>query len=122
MTYTSVVTDWNPAVSVTTTHPSQPSDDLSTRYASLAAVLNRALEQAARGKGMERHATTEPFERQPIVQTGQWLNSTHPYIGQVVKKAFESARLPPEHAIQEWLGIIVNAAAAVIVLESRSGR
>lgn len=85
-------------------------------YESLAAVLGMALEQAAYGKGAERHATDgEPFDRQQICQIPRWQGNTSFPVGQVCKKALESERLPKDAAIRELLGAINFAAAAAIV-------
>lgn len=84
-------------------------------YESLARVLQEALDQAAAGKGKERHANEgEAFEDQQIVQLGEWLGSNHFQLGQAAKKLLESARLPPDRARREILGAINYAAAAVI--------
>lgn len=91
-------------------------------YESLAAVLNDAIEQAKAGKGMARHACRgERYEDQQIVQFGEWMGSTHFAIGQACKKSIESTRLPYERARAELLGAINYLAAAVIVLDRRSG-
>jgi hypothetical protein len=92
-------------------------------YEALAAVLGEALEQAQRGKGRQRHATDGvPFEAQPAVQIGEWLDSTAFAVGQAVKKAVESNRLEPSHARGELLGAINYLAAAVIQLDRRNRR
>jgi hypothetical protein len=107
-------------VESTITMPPPPAShpDIDVRYASLNAVLNRAFEQAARGKGMERHAAPgERFEDQQIVRLGSWMGSTHFQIGQAVKKALESTRMPTARAVPELLGAIVYLAAAVVQRE-----
>jgi hypothetical protein len=87
-------------------------------YAELRRVLDLALDQAANGKGKERHALEgERFEDQQIVQLGAWMGSNHFELGQAVKKLLESARLKPGPAKREILGAINYAAAAVILLE-----
>jgi hypothetical protein len=83
-------------------------------------VLHRAREQAALGKGLERHATAgEAFEDQQIVQLGAWMGSTHFEVGQACKKSLESTRLPPDRAVRELLGAINYLAAAVILIERK---
>ena len=50
-------------------------------YESLAQVLQEAYDQAARGKGAERHANDLPFDQQPMQQPRSGcarLRSTHP--------------------------------------------
>lgn len=86
-------------------------------YEPLAAVLQRAYEQAAGGKGKERHAQGQPFLEQPM----QELISLYGLgfaLGQAGKKAQESQRLPRDKAVHELLGAIVYLAGAVIALEA----
>lgn len=91
-------------------------------YASLRRVLAEAVTQASNGKGMERHAAPgEPFHQQQIVKLGVWLDSDHYQVGQAVKKALESQRLPRDAARRELLGAINYLAAAVLVLEEIGG-
>lgn len=86
-------------------------------YATLRAVLDRALAQASGGKGRERHAVEgEPFERQQICEVTRRLG--HGFSrGQAVKKIYEAQRLPRERAVAELLGAINYIAASIIVLE-----
>lgn len=86
-------------------------------YDKLERVLMLALEQASIGKGKERHANDEPFERQKIITLNKQIGSNHGAIFQACKKAQESARLPKERAIIELLGAINYLAAAVIILD-----
>jgi hypothetical protein len=87
-------------------------------YASLSAVLIRALDQAAHGKGMERHASPdEQFEDQPIIEIGRRLGSADFQLGQAVKKIYESKRRPTPRAVEELLGAIVYISAAIIQFE-----
>ena len=93
-------------------------------YASLYSVLSDALHQAAAGKGKERHANDDPFERQSICE----ITRKHGLAfatGQAAKKLEESHRLlqlrGAEAAINEILGAINYAAAAVIVLREGEG-
>lgn len=85
-------------------------------YEKLADVLSRAFEQAALGKGKERHANHKPFHLQPIA-----IGAQHFGIGsllfQTFKKSEEAQRLPKEMAIKELLGGIVYLSAAIIELE-----
>lgn len=85
-------------------------------YEKLADVLHRAYEQAALGKGKERHANDKPFHLQPIA-----IGAQHFGIGallfQTFKKAEEAQRLPKEMAIKELLGGIVYLSAAINELE-----
>lgn len=86
-------------------------------YACLAAVLGRALEQASRGKGKERHAQGLPFDQQPMQQLIR-LYGPGFALGQAAKKAQESQRLPRDRAVAELLGAINYLAGAIIHLES----
>lgn len=83
-------------------------------YGSLARVLQRAFDQAASGKGKERHAKEgERFEDQVIME-GARRFGTGALLFQAYKKAEESQRLPTDRAINELLGAIVYLAAAVV--------
>jgi hypothetical protein len=93
-------------------------------YDSLARVLDEALAQAQHGKGAERHAVPgEPFVDQQIVRICEWLGhgGVAFAVGQAVKKAIESSRLPDERARAELLGAINYLAAAVLVIDRRQG-
>lgn len=88
-------------------------------YECLADVLERALDQASRGKGKERHAQDLPFDQQPM----QRLISLYGpgfALGQAAKKAQESMRLPRDRAVAELLGAINYLAGAVIHIESEA--
>lgn len=87
-------------------------------YASLRSVLARAVEQAAGGKGIERHSSAgEFFEAQQICQVPRWQGSIDAQVFQACKKALEAKRLPKDRAVAELLGAINYLAAAVIVRE-----
>lgn len=89
-------------------------------YASLAAVLQEAYDQAARGKGKERHAEkAEAFEKQVICEVRRRVGPGYTK-GQAVKKIYESDRLEGERGVAELLGAIVYLAAEIIV--RREGR
>lgn len=85
-------------------------------YDSLRHVLALALEQASVGKGKERHANGKAFDRQPIMEIGRMVGSGYP-LGQAMKKAQESTRLPPDRAKAELLGAINYLAAAYLLLD-----
>lgn len=85
-------------------------------YDSLRYVLTLAIEQASVGKGKERHANGKPFDRQPIMEIGRMVGSGYP-LGQAMKKAQESTRLPPDRAKAELLGAINYLAAAYMLLD-----
>lgn len=92
-------------------------------HEALAAVLTEAYNQAASGKGRERHARDKPFLRQPILEIGRMLSSADGEIFQVIKKAQEASgmveRGQPDRAVAELLGAINYAAAAVILIRER---
>ena len=88
-------------------------------YESLAAVLQKAHDQAAIGKGKERHANGLPFEDQPMSVINRQLGSIHGFIYQAQKKSLEATRLPKERAVAELLGAINYLAGAVIALEAQ---
>lgn len=85
-------------------------------YEKLAGVLGRAFQQAAYGKGHERHANGEPFHEQ-VMQTGAQRFGTGALLFQAFKKSEESQRLPRDRAVAELLGAIVYLAGAVISME-----
>lgn len=87
-------------------------------YESLADVLRRAFDQAASGKGKERHAAAgEPFDKQ-VMQQGAQRFGVGALLFQAFKKCEESQRLRHDAAIRELLGAIVYTAGAVIALEA----
>lgn len=87
-------------------------------YESLADVLSRAFDQAARGKGAERHAQGQPFERQPMQDLIR-LYGVGFALGQAAKKSQESMRLPTkERKVAELLGAIVYISGAIIAIEA----
>lgn len=83
-------------------------------YEALANVLQRAYEQAAVGKGAERHAGPgEAFEHQ-LMQDGARRFGVGALLFQAFKKSEESQRLPLDRGVNELLGAIVYLAGAVI--------
>jgi hypothetical protein len=90
-------------------------------YEYLAHVLGRAFDQAAIGKGHQRHANGEPFHEQ-VMQDGARRFGTGALLFQAYKKAEESQRLPHERAVAELLGSIVYLAGAVISLERENAK
>lgn len=85
-------------------------------YGELYDVLVQAHDQAAYGKGNERHATGQPFVEQPIMKLTGLYGPGFP-LGQAGKKMQESLRLPKEMAKRELLGAINYIAAQIIALE-----
>lgn len=90
-------------------------------YESLERELSEAFKQASEGKGKERHADGESFDRQKICVIARWVSGS-PAAGvlfQAVKKAVESSRLSPEAALRELDGAIVYLAAAKVLLREK---
>ena len=86
-------------------------------YEKLADVLQRAFEQAANGKGKERHAQGEPFHEQ-VMQIGARKFGVGSLLFQAFKKSEESQRLEGQRGVNELLGAIVYLAGAVIAREA----
>ena len=95
-------------------------EDSDLNYDSLARVLKMAYNQASEGKGKERHANGEKFEDQPIMTIAKGHGLGY-QTGQAAKKLQEAhtlLKLRGKHAaIQEILGAINYAAAAVLLIE-----
>lgn len=87
-------------------------------YKSLAAILERSLDQAQNGKGNERHQVGEAtFTKQPICELGR-LYGTGYNFGQAAKKAHETNQLGTKEAkLNEIYGAINYLAAAAILIE-----
>lgn len=88
-------------------------------YESLANVYGRAFNQAAIGKGADRHANGEPFDKQ-VMQDGAHRFGVGGLLFQAFKKSEESQRLPKDRAIAELLGAMNYLAGAVIAIERGS--
>lgn len=87
-------------------------------YLPLLRTFLGALEQAAYGKGRERHANDLPFTEQPILTMARMLDSDAGLAQQVIKKTLEARGLPTKHArIKELRGTLVYAAAMVLFEE-----
>ena len=87
-------------------------------YDSLRETLDKAFLRASEGKGKERHSNGQDFDKQLICAAGNFFGTAGAAY-QIWKKAEESQRLPKEAAINEFLDIIVYAAAAVRILEMK---
>lgn len=81
---------------------------------SLKKVLDAAFEQAASGKGKERHGSGKPFTKQPMIAISQMLESAQFCKGQAIKKIVESNGLQGEARTRELLGAINYIAGAII--------
>lgn len=92
-------------------------------YEELLQILIDAYNQAAIGKGKERHASPNiPFTSQQICEGARKFGVGYP-LGQANKKIEESIRLVEikgvEAAVHELLGAINYLAAAIIVLREK---
>jgi hypothetical protein len=90
-------------------------------YDDLFHVLALAYDQAARGKGKERHANNKPFAQQPLFDLANKF-STGFLLGQAAKKLEESMGLTYGSDVKELLGAIVYTAAAIMHLEMEAER
>lgn len=87
-------------------------------YLPLLRTFLGALEQAAYGKGRERHANDLPFTEQPILTMARMLDSDAGLAQQVIKKTVEARSLPTKKArINELRGTLVYAAAMILFEE-----
>lgn len=84
-------------------------------YTTLRDILNEAYDQAATGKGKERHANDRPWSAQPIAEIGRMVGVGF-NLGQAMKKMQEASRMEGETAVRELLGAIVYAASAVMLI------
>jgi len=93
-------------------------------YEQLARILEDAYGQSARGKGRKRHANGLPFEKQPIMEIGR-MSGVGGHVYQIMKKAQEAGNMSKrgehEAAIAEFYGVIVYAAAAILLTEEEGG-
>jgi hypothetical protein len=91
----------------------KPEDD----YDLLMDVFGRAINQASKGKGKERHAKEGMrFEDQPICEIGRKYGYGF-NLGQAEKKMQESLGLSPERAVFELLGAMNYIASAIMLIE-----
>lgn len=92
-------------------------------YAPLAAVLQEAYDQAASGKGKERHANDRAFVDQPILEIGRMCGPGF-NTGQSIKKQQEAmgmlTRGQTDAAIRELLGSINYAASAIMLIREQN--
>jgi len=90
-------------------------------YDILADILKRAYNQAARGKGVQRHGDGNPWHEQDIIRIGRQAGIGF-NIGQAIKKLSEARgmleRGENAAAQAEMLGAIVYAASAVYVAQT----
>lgn len=104
---------------------SAPAVSDSNDYTALRTVLNTAYDQAARGKGVERHGNGKAWTEQPIFtiagQVGDGFNA-----GQAIKKIQEAQQMAARgeyaKAQHEVLGAIVYAASLHVLWNKESNR
>lgn len=99
--------------------PARVSDMSVPGYETLAKVLKRAYEQAAIGKGKERHGGGQRFDEQPMQQISDLLNDDAGMAFQACKKIHESRGLEHEAKIRELLGAI-NYIAGMVIWHERN--
>lgn len=89
-------------------------------YAPLSTVLNAAYDQAAIGKGKDRHARGKAFLEQPIMEIGRMVGPGYA-TGQAMKKLQEAKAMADrgqfDAAMHEILGAINYCAAAYILVD-----
>ena len=85
-------------------------------YEKLAYELQRAYNQAARGKGKERHAQVNEHFHTQVMADGAKRFGVGSLLFQDYKKAEESQRLPFDRALAELHGAMVYLAGAAIEL------
>lgn len=89
-------------------------------YEKLFDVLIAAHDQAAKGKGRDRHANNLPFHEQRMQQISTLLNSPDGMAYQVAKKVAEGLQMPNADARErELLGAIVYTAGIIIWLRNQ---
>lgn len=92
---------------------------IATMYQPLHEVLRSAYQQAASGKGRDRHANGKPFLDQPIMEIGRMVGMGY-QTGQAMKKAQEAGGMVHrgqfDAARAELLGAINYLAAAYILI------
>lgn len=91
-------------------------------YEHLEHILVSAYEQAAKGKGAERHADSKPFGEQPMQTIAKSYGSVDGMMFQVSKKLHESRGLPAGRAQAEVLGAIVYSAGVHLAYDTWAPR
>jgi hypothetical protein len=87
-------------------------------YDLLQSVLMDAYEQAASGKGADRHGFGLNFEDQDMIEVTNRVGLGFP-LGQAIKKLSEGKRLDRAKAKKEFLGAIVYIAGAIIWMDKQ---
>ena len=96
-----------------------------TMYKPLKDVLKAAYDQAASGKGKDRHANGKVFTEQPIMEIGRMVGMGY-QTGQAMKKSQEAGGMVSRGeygaAKAELLGAINYLAAAYILIDEISAK
>jgi hypothetical protein len=90
-------------------------DTENTDYKSLREVLDAAFDQAANGKGKERHARGNPFEKQHMQTISQLINTDRGMAFQAIKKLTEGLDMADTHARERELLGAINYIAGIII-------
>lgn len=90
-------------------------------YESLARILCEVMHQAAIGKGAQRHADSNPFERQPTLGYARKYNSPVGLLCQIMKKLDEYDRLDGVARRRELIGVMVYVAMLIIFDQEMHG-
>lgn len=90
-------------------------------YESLASILCEVMHQAAIGKGAQRHADSNPFERQPTLGYARKYNSPVGLLCQIMKKLDEYDRLDGVARRRELIGVMVYVAMLIIFDQEMHG-
>jgi hypothetical protein len=116
--------EWHARQAQSRGEPTPEADRSAVDYQSLRAVLDAAYYQAAHGKGKERHARGNRFERQHMQSISCLLDSDRGMAFQAIKKLTEGLDMgDPEARERELLGAI-NYVAGIVVyyrLKSQEG-
>lgn len=90
-------------------------------YTALLSVLRQAHDQAAMGKGKERHANDKPFEQQRMLSIARTMKDPAASLAyQVSKKVTEGLQFDdPARTVVELLGAINYLAGMVILVQER---
>jgi len=88
-------------------------------YEQLAEVLRSAHDQAALGKGAERHANNLPFHEQPMQTGSDMLGSDAGLAFQVIKKVREGRQFAELDRLERELLGAINYIAGMIIWHRR---
>lgn len=89
-------------------------------YEKLALVFDDAFNQAAHGKGKERHEDTPDFADQTTQKIMRLMQSSEGGTHQAIKKLIEARGLTPAAARKERLGAIVYIASVIIAEDAKA--